>query len=130
MKINEEVFQEQSIVFLTIFRPFLRIFGSRPYPFKLFKGCLPQILLGLFLNTFSHFTYIFWRLYHTSTIRLLETLQKLSFLSKIEVKTPNSGITIICSIHRFSESERPGGAWGKKKTISIFTGLTVLTVIA
>ena len=27
---------------------------SRPYPFKFFKGCLPQILLGLFLNTFSH----------------------------------------------------------------------------
>ena len=24
---------------------------SRLYPFKFFKGCLPQILLGLFLNT-------------------------------------------------------------------------------
>ena len=24
---------------------------SRPYPFKFFKGCLPQILLGLLLNT-------------------------------------------------------------------------------
>ena len=27
---------------------------SSPYPFKFFKGCLPQILLGLFLNTLSH----------------------------------------------------------------------------
>ena len=28
---------------------------SRPYPFfKFFKGCLPQILLGLFLNTLPH----------------------------------------------------------------------------
>ena len=28
--------------------------GSRPYPFKFFKGCLPQIFLGPFLNTLSH----------------------------------------------------------------------------
>ena len=27
---------------------------SRPYPFKFFKGSLPQILLGLLLNTLSH----------------------------------------------------------------------------
>ena len=27
---------------------------SRPYPFKFFKGCLPQILLGPFLNTWTH----------------------------------------------------------------------------
>ena len=27
---------------------------SRPYPFKLFKGCLPQILLAPLLNTLSH----------------------------------------------------------------------------
>ena len=27
---------------------------SRPYCFKSFKGCLPQILLGSFLNTLSH----------------------------------------------------------------------------
>ena len=26
---------------------------SRPYPFRFFKGFLPQILLGLLLNTFS-----------------------------------------------------------------------------
>ena len=25
----------------------------RPYPFKFFKGCLPQTLLGPFLNTWS-----------------------------------------------------------------------------
>ena len=27
---------------------------SRPYQFKFFKGCLPQISLGPFLNTLSH----------------------------------------------------------------------------
>ena len=29
---------------------------GRPYPFNFFKGCLPQILLGPFLNTLSHIT--------------------------------------------------------------------------
>ena len=32
---------------------------GRPYPFKFFKGCLPQILLGLFFNTLSHFFFLF-----------------------------------------------------------------------
>ena len=27
---------------------------STPYPFKFFKGCFPQSLLGPFLNTFPH----------------------------------------------------------------------------
>ena len=27
---------------------------SIPYPFNFFKGCLPQISLGPFLNTLSH----------------------------------------------------------------------------
>ena len=27
---------------------------SRPYHFKFFKGCLPQILLSPFLNTLTH----------------------------------------------------------------------------
>ena len=31
----------------------------RPYPFKLIKGCLPQTLLGLFLNTLCHVYIIF-----------------------------------------------------------------------
>ena len=29
---------------------------GRPYYFKCFKGCLPQALLGPFLNTLSHIT--------------------------------------------------------------------------
>ena len=28
----------------------------RPYPFKFFKGCLPQIILGPLLSTLSHIT--------------------------------------------------------------------------
>ena len=31
------------------------VYLSRPYHFKFFKGCLPQILFGLFLNTLTHF---------------------------------------------------------------------------
>ena len=32
----------------------LKIWESRPYPFKYFKGSLPQILLGRFLNILSY----------------------------------------------------------------------------
>ena len=35
-------------------QPFDMACLSRPHYFKFFKGCLPQILLGPFLNTFSH----------------------------------------------------------------------------
>ena len=35
---------------------------SKPYPFKFFKGCLPQVLLGPFLNTLSHIIF-YWLLY-------------------------------------------------------------------
>ena len=31
---------------------------SRPYPFKFFKGCLPQILFGPFFNTLSHMSHM------------------------------------------------------------------------
>ena len=30
---------------------------GRPYHFRFFKGCLPKILLGPFLNTWSHMTH-------------------------------------------------------------------------
>ena len=30
---------------------------GRPYLFKFFKDCLPQILLGLYLNTLPHITF-------------------------------------------------------------------------
>ena len=36
---------------------------SRPYPFKFFKGCLPQISFGPFLNTLSHIVVlVMWQL--------------------------------------------------------------------
>ena len=42
----------------------LQIYWSRPYHFKFFKGCLPQILLSPFLNTLSHiFGWNSWELY-------------------------------------------------------------------
>lgn len=34
-----------------------------PYPFKVIKGCLRQILLGSFLNTFSHLQLSRWNLH-------------------------------------------------------------------
>ena len=37
------------------------IWVSRPYHFKFFKGCLPQILLGPFLNTLTHIVIFFRR---------------------------------------------------------------------
>ena len=35
---------------------------GRPYQFKFFKSCLPQVLLGPFLNTLTHMfgTVEFW----------------------------------------------------------------------
>ena len=40
----------------TAFKNFEGVLSAlgRPYFFKLFKSCLPQILLGPFLNTLSH----------------------------------------------------------------------------
>ena len=35
---------------------------NRPYPFKFLKGCLPQILRGLFLNTLFHFKVQFYKI--------------------------------------------------------------------
>ena len=44
--------QEQNL-WKTAFKKFEGVWStsSRPNPLKFFKGCLPQILLGLFLNT-------------------------------------------------------------------------------
>ena len=36
-------------------------------PFKFFKGCLPQILHGQFLNTLSHLTYNVYLQYNSDT---------------------------------------------------------------
>ena len=35
---------------------------SRPYPLKIFKGCLPQTLLGPLSNTLSHLSLFLWSL--------------------------------------------------------------------
>ena len=41
---------------------------SRQYPFKFFKGCLPQILLEPFLNTLS---YLFLKLIRLLVMQLV-----------------------------------------------------------
>ena len=38
----------------------LKWYGLLVYHFKFFKGCLPQILLGPFLNTFSHMPSLYY----------------------------------------------------------------------
>ena len=52
---------------------------SRPYTFKLFKGCLPQILPGPLLNTWTHIEYPLSILYLSGI--LLDS--KLNFESNI-----------------------------------------------
>ena len=41
------------------FKKFERVWSvsGRPYPFKFFEACLPQILLGPLLNTLSHIAF-------------------------------------------------------------------------
>ena len=39
---------------------------SRPYHFKFFKGCLPQMLLGPFLNTLTQMIIRFLLIIHGS----------------------------------------------------------------
>ena len=48
-------FWSNTSIWVTVFKngP-IKIRGSRPNHFKLFKGCLTQILLGLFLNTLTY----------------------------------------------------------------------------
>ena len=38
----------------SLFEEGMMVSLNRPYHFKFFKGCLPQILLGPFLNTLTH----------------------------------------------------------------------------
>ena len=52
--------------FFCLFWKSLKAFSvclSRPYHFKFFKGCLPQIWLGPFLNTLSHIRFFWSRCY-------------------------------------------------------------------
>ena len=43
---------------------------SRMDQVKFFKGCLPQILLGLFLNTLSHVLILVEPLMHVSVVEM------------------------------------------------------------
>ena len=45
--------------FLIIICDYYMVSLGRPYLFKFFKGCLPQILLGPFLNTLCHIIFPF-----------------------------------------------------------------------
>ena len=48
----------EQISYILLVFPFLSL--NKKHHFKYFKGCLPQIPLGLFLNTLSHIKIILW----------------------------------------------------------------------
>ena len=48
----------EQISYILLVFPFLSL--NKKHHFKYFKGCLPQIPLGLFLNTLSHIKMILW----------------------------------------------------------------------
>ena len=72
------------------------VYLSRPYPFKFFKGCLPQNLLSPLLNTLSHImiSYPLSLLYS-----LLISSYKTSFQLFIDIKTANFRLTDDDAIH-------------------------------
>ena len=74
---------------------------SRPYPFKFFKGCLPQILLGPFLNT----------LYGT----FFNYLITIKFLSLGAVLNQNLTLTVFSTLNA-NDKYMPYLPFGKKTT--------------
>ena len=74
-----------------------KIWGRQPLPyhFKLFKGCLPQILLGPFLNTLSHLCLYF------------ESVKNIIRLFNVSLRIiQNKGICTTFSNRRRSLSEK------------------------
>ena len=73
---------------------------GRPYHFKFFKGCLPQILLGPFLNTLTHLSSTFVFL---SPYTYFKKLQANALLSLMKVIHPIfCALKIINSISQWS----------------------------
>ena len=79
---------------------------GRPYHFKFFKGCLPQILLGPFLNTLTHLSSTFVFL---SPYTYFKKLQANALLSLMKVIHPIfCALKIINSISQWSaEHNKP-----------------------
>ena len=74
---------------------------SRPYPFKFFKGCLPQILHGPFLNIFSHMTFeCYWKWWNIDQLVSICFYKAFSwFLSKLTTSAlPLLSIIIFCFV--------------------------------
>ena len=57
---------------------------SRPYPLSFPEGCLPQILLGSFLNTWTHMTVIWEILITVFTFNFVRVFQRLYQLLRHE----------------------------------------------
>ena len=80
---------------------------GRPYHFKFFKGCLPQILLGPFLNTLSHVKMAAFRLipyacsFATSRSCGIQSKALDTSINKAPVKTPLSKDSFQFSINLF-----------------------------
>ena len=63
---------------------FKKLEGFLPYPFKFFKGCLPQILFGPFLNTLPHMIFTLWKLNMCKTCLALDGLDGPSYECKVK----------------------------------------------
>ena len=67
------------------------VWWSRPYNFKCFKGCLPQILLGTFLNTLSHLLLLYFQIHNNPDNEICAKL----WIRIIKIICENSFIILI-----------------------------------
>ena len=67
------------------------VWWSRPYNFKCFKGCLPQILLGTFLNTLSHLLLLYFQIHNNPDKEICAKL----WIRIIKIICENSFIILI-----------------------------------
>ena len=92
---------------------------SRPYHFIFFKGCLPQILLGLVLNTLSQILYEPGQvvIYHmrkffvTSRfikLKIRPMTQRYKNLKTLSPRIPEENFRVICYIHKIPKFYRNG----------------------
>ena len=81
--------------------------GNRPYPFKFFKGCLPQILLALFLKILSHISLTSSRRSHRRwNVKKVFFLKTLNTCKRLFLTAPNQintlGLSIVSLLYQQS----------------------------
>ena len=86
----------------TAFKQFEEIWStwSRPYPFKYFEGCLPQILLGPVLNTLSHTIMIWLILGRNTKQKKKSSLTKDTLYFVKSISEPKPGYKKTINLHK------------------------------